>query len=147
MDRKNNCIICVLVIEKNTFGGQITHSPRVENYPGFTEISGSELADKLLEQIMVQGAEIELDTVTGIAPIEGGYLVKIEPCSHNVGTCYRCKTTVEPLTSDQWFVKMQPLAKPALDVVLKGDVKFEPERFTKIYKVKKYLLAIKSLGF
>ena len=64
---------------------------------------------------------------------EGGYLVKIEPCAHNVGTCYRCKTTVEPLTSDQWFVKMQPLAKPALDVVLKGDVKFEPERFTKIY--------------
>ena len=64
---------------------------------------------------------------------EGGYLVKIEPCAHNVGTCYRCKTTVEPLTSDQWFVKMQPLAKPALDVVLSGDVKFEPERFTKIY--------------
>ncbi len=63
----------------------------------------------------------------------GGYLVKIEPCSHNVGTCYRCKTTVEPLTSDQWFVKMAPLAKPALDVVLKGDVKFEPERFTKTY--------------
>ena len=62
-----------------------------------------------------------------------GYLVKIDPCSHNVGTCYRCKTTVEPLTSDQWFVKMAPLAKPALDVVLSGDVKFEPERFTKTY--------------
>ena len=64
---------------------------------------------------------------------EGGFLVKIDPCSHNVGTCYRCKTTVEPLTSDQWFVKMEPLAKPALDVVLKGEVKFEPERFTKTY--------------
>ena len=62
-----------------------------------------------------------------------GYLVKIEPCAHNVGTCYRCKTTVEPLTSDQWFVKMAPLAKPALDVVLSGEVKFEPERFTKTY--------------
>ncbi len=63
----------------------------------------------------------------------GGYLVKIEPCAHNVGTCYRCKTTVEPLTSDQWFVKMEPLAKPALEVVKSGEVKFEPERFSKTY--------------
>ncbi len=63
----------------------------------------------------------------------GGYLVKIEPCSHNVGTCYRCKTTVEPITSDQWFVKMQPLAKPALEAVRNGSIKFEPERFTKTY--------------
>ncbi len=64
---------------------------------------------------------------------EGGFLVKIEPCSHNVGTCYRCKTTVEPMTSDQWFVKMEPLAKPALEVVRSGEVKFEPERFSKTY--------------
>ncbi|MBO5906731.1 MAG: valine--tRNA ligase [Clostridia bacterium] len=64
---------------------------------------------------------------------DGGYLVKIDPCSHNVGTCYRCKTTVEPLTSDQWFVKMEPLAKPALEVVKSGEVKFEPERFSKTY--------------
>ena len=63
----------------------------------------------------------------------GGYLVKIEPCSHNVGTCYRCKTVVEPMTSDQWFVKMKPLAKPALDAVLSGDIRFEPERFSKTY--------------
>ncbi len=63
----------------------------------------------------------------------GGYLVKIEPHSHNVGTCYRCKTTVEPLTSNQWFVKMEPLAKPALEVVRNGKVKFVPERFTKTY--------------
>ena len=62
-----------------------------------------------------------------------GYLIKIEDHSHNVGTCYRCKTTVEPLTSNQWFVKMEPLAKPALDVVLNGKIKFEPERFTKTY--------------
>ena len=69
-----------------------------------------------------------------VADLEaGGYLVKIEPCSHNVGTCYRCKTTVEPLTSDQWFVKMGPLAKPALDAVVNGDIKFQPERFTKTY--------------
>ncbi len=64
---------------------------------------------------------------------DSGYLVKIEPCSHNVGTCYRCKTTVEPLTSDQWFVKMAPLAKPALDAVVNGDIKFEPDRFSKTY--------------
>ncbi|MBR5139511.1 MAG: valine--tRNA ligase, partial [Clostridia bacterium] len=63
----------------------------------------------------------------------GGYLVKIDPCAHNVGTCYRCKTTVEPMTSDQWFVKMEPLAKPALDVVTLGEIKFAPERFTKTY--------------
>ena len=69
-----------------------------------------------------------------VADLEaGGYLVKIEPHSHNVGTCYRCKTTVEPLTSNQWFVKMEPLAKPALEVVKSGDVKFVPERFTKTY--------------
>ena len=53
----------VLVIEKETFGGQITHSPKVENYPGFTVMSGNEFADKLIEQVMFQGAEIELDTV------------------------------------------------------------------------------------
>ena len=64
---------------------------------------------------------------------DGGFLVKVEPCAHNVGTCYRCKTTVEPMTSDQWFVKMEPLAKPALEVVKSGEIKFEPERFTKTY--------------
>ncbi len=64
---------------------------------------------------------------------ETGALVKVEDHSHNVGTCYRCKTTVEPLTSDQWFVKMAPLAKPALEVVKSGKVRFEPERFTKTY--------------
>ena len=65
----------VLIIEKESFGGQITKSPRVENYPGFTEISGNELADKFLEQIMVQGAEIELDEVTGIEGGIGDYTV------------------------------------------------------------------------
>ncbi len=64
---------------------------------------------------------------------EGGWLVKIEPHAHNVGTCYRCHNTVEPMTSDQWFVKMQPLAEPALKAVLDGETSFVPERFTKIY--------------
>ena len=66
----------VLVIEKDTFGGQITHSPRVENYPGFLAVSGNELADKLIEQAMEQGAEIELDTVMGISGEEGCYKVE-----------------------------------------------------------------------
>ncbi len=64
---------------------------------------------------------------------EQGYLVKVEPYSHNVGTCYRCGTVVEPLTSPQWFVKMAPLAKKAIEVVKDGRIKFVPERFSKTY--------------
>ena len=69
-----------------------------------------------------------------VADLEAeGYLIKTVPHKHNVGSCYRCGTTVEPLTSNQWFVKMEPLAKPALEVVRDGTVKFVPERFSKIY--------------
>ncbi len=69
-----------------------------------------------------------------VADLEAeGLLVKVEPHSHNVGTCYRCGSTVEPIVSKQWFVKMQPLAKPALDAVNAGRTRFVPERFTKIY--------------
>ena len=64
---------------------------------------------------------------------EGGYLVKVEPMKHNVGSCYRCHTIVEPRVSKQWFVRMQPLAEPAIDTVKKGEVKFVPDRFDKIY--------------
>ena len=64
---------------------------------------------------------------------EQGYLIKTEPYSHNVGTCYRCHNDVEPLISAQWFVKMEPLAKEALRVVKDGEVKFVPERFSKTY--------------
>ncbi|MBC8535447.1 valine--tRNA ligase [Feifania hominis] len=64
---------------------------------------------------------------------EQGYLVKIEKHVHNVGQCYRCGTTVEPLASRQWFVKMKPLAEPAIDVVKSKEVNFVPERFEKIY--------------
>ena len=64
---------------------------------------------------------------------EQGYLIKTEPYSHNVGTCYRCHNDVEPLISAQWFVKMEPLAKEALRVVKEGEVKFVPERFSKTY--------------
>ena len=68
----------VLVIEKSTFGGQITHSPRVENYPGFIAVSGNEFADKLLEQVISQGAEIELDAVKEVKGVPGNYTVVTE---------------------------------------------------------------------
>ena len=76
----------VLVIEKECFGGQITHSPRVENYPGFLAMSGNELADKLIEQVLAQGAEIELDTVTGIEGSVGDYTVVGESKSYKAKT-------------------------------------------------------------
>jgi valyl-tRNA synthetase len=62
-----------------------------------------------------------------------GLLVKVEEHTHSVGECYRCGTTVEPITSPQWFVKMEPLAGPAIDVVKDGRMRFVPDRFTKIY--------------
>ena len=101
-----------------------------------------------LEQILVMNGDGTINAAGGkyegmdryearkaiVADLEdGGYLVKVEPHSHNVGSCYRCGTTVEPLTSNQWFVKMEPLAKPALAAAADGDIKFVPERFTKIY--------------
>ena len=64
---------------------------------------------------------------------EQGYLVKVEPYNHNVGTCYRCHNDVEPLISAQWFVRMKPLAEEAIRVVKDGTIRFVPERFTKTY--------------
>lgn len=64
---------------------------------------------------------------------EQGLLVKIEDHSHNVGQCYRCGTTVEPMVSKQWFVKMKPLAAPAIEAVESGATRFVPERFSKTY--------------
>ena len=64
---------------------------------------------------------------------EQGYLVKVVPHSHNVGTHDRCHTTVEPMIKQQWFVKMEELAKPAIEAIKNGDLRFVPERFNKIY--------------
>ncbi len=101
-----------------------------------------------LEQIKVMNDDATMNKYAGkyegmdryecrkalVADLEAlGYLVKTEPHEHNVGTCYRCGTTVEPLTSDQWFVKMKPLAKPAIEAVESGDIRFVPERFSKNY--------------
>ncbi len=78
----------VLVIERSTFGGQITHSPRVENYPGFAVMSGIEFADKLVEQTLGLGADIELDTVTAIKGTSGDFTVVCE------GAEYKAKSVI-----------------------------------------------------
>lgn len=64
---------------------------------------------------------------------DGGFLKAVEPYKHNVGSCYRCGSVIEPRVSKQWFVKMEPLAKPAIEAVRSGRTRFIPERFDKIY--------------
>lgn len=101
-----------------------------------------------LEQIKVMNDDATMNAYAGkyegmdryacrkalVADLEQqGYLIKVVPHEHNVGVCYRCGTTVEPLTSDQWFVKMKPLAAPAIEAVRNGTVRFVPERFSKNY--------------
>ena len=88
----------------------------VDDYPKYAGMDRYEARKAIVEDLEAEGA-----------------LVKIEDYSHNVGTCYRCGTTVEPRVSKQWFVKMEPLAKPAVEVVRNGEVKFVPERFDKTY--------------
>ena len=63
-----------------------------------------------------------------------GYLLKVEPYTHNVGRCYRCHTVIEPYLSDQWFVRMKPIAEPALRVVREGKIRFHPDRWEKVYE-------------
>ena len=79
----------VLVIEKNGFGGQITNSPKVENYPGFVSVSGNELADSMFTQIMEQGADIEIETVTSIVDKGSTKIVNTEE-----GSAYECKAVI-----------------------------------------------------
>ena len=78
----------VLVIEKATFGGQITHSPRVENIPGFIELTGNEFAAKLFEQVMTHGADIELDEVKSIQKSDTGYVVITD------NSCFATKSVI-----------------------------------------------------
>jgi len=87
-----------------------------EDYPKYAGMDRYEARKAIVEDLEAEGA-----------------LIKIEDYSHNVGTCYRCSTTVEPRVSKQWFVKMEPLAGPAIDAVKNGETKFVPERFNKIY--------------
>ena len=88
----------------------------VDDYPKYAGMDRYEARKAIVEDLQAEGA-----------------LMEIEDYSHNVGTCYRCGTTVEPRVSKQWFVKMEPLAKPAVEVVRNGEVKFVPERFDKTY--------------
>ena len=88
----------------------------VDDYPKYAGMDRYEARKAIVEDLEAEGA-----------------LVEIEDYSHNVGTCYRCGTTVEPRVSKQWFVNMEPLAKPAVEVVRNGEVKFVPERFDKTY--------------
>lgn len=76
----------VLVLEKETFGGQITHSPKVENYPGIAQMSGTFFADALLEQTLQQGAEVEMETVTAVTPAPHGFIVQTEYGAHDAKT-------------------------------------------------------------
>ncbi|MBE6677623.1 MAG: FAD-dependent oxidoreductase [Ruminococcaceae bacterium] len=72
----------VLVLEKGTFGGQVTYSPKIENYPGFVQMSGAEFADKLVEQVLNQGADIEMETVTGLSKADGAFTVSTDCGEH-----------------------------------------------------------------
>ncbi len=87
-----------------------------EDYPAYAGMDRYEARKAIVKDLEAEGA-----------------LVKIEDYSHNVGTCYRCSTTVEPRVSKQWFVKMKPLATPAIDAVKNGETKFVPQRFEKVY--------------
>lgn len=84
-----------LIIEKQGFGGQITYSPQVENIPGFPSLSGNEFADKFLEQILAQGAEVELETVTAVTPQNEGFLVETEEGSAFAGQAVILATGVQ----------------------------------------------------
>ena len=88
----------------------------VDDYPEYAGMDRYEARKKIVEDLE-----------------KGGYLVEVEDHEHNVGTCYRCGTTVEPRVSLQWFVKMGELAKPAIKAVEDGDIKFVPDRFEKNY--------------
>ena len=79
----------VLVIEKNGFGGQITYSPKVENFPGTMQMSGNEFADRFLEQILAQGADVELDQVTAVE--DGGDVKTVRTLD---GAEYTCRAVI-----------------------------------------------------
>ena len=97
----------------NILNDDATLNENAGKYQGMTTI---EAREKIVEELKEQG-----------------YLVKIEPYTHNVGSCYRCHTTIEPYISNQWFVRMQDLVKPAIEAVKKDETMFVPKRFEKMY--------------
>ena len=104
--RHNLPVICVMTDDAKI----------VDDYPKYAGMDRYEARKAIVADLEAEGA-----------------LVKVEDYTHNVGTCYRCGTTVEPSVSKQWFVKMKPLATPAIDAVKNGETKFVPQRFEKVY--------------
>ena len=104
--RHNLPVICVMTDDAKI----------VDDYPKYAGLDRYEARKAIVADLEAEGA-----------------LVKVEDYTHNVGTCYRCGTTVEPAVSKQWFVKMKPLATPAIDAVKNGETKFVPQRFEKVY--------------
>ena len=104
--RHNLPVICVMTDDAKI----------VDDYPKYAGMDRYEARKAIVADLEAEGA-----------------LVKVEDYTHNVGTCYRCSTTVEPAVSKQWFVKMKPLATPAIDAVKNGETKFVPQRFEKVY--------------
>ena len=127
LDKGTGCVKITPAHDPNDFEvGRRCHLPMevvlteeakiTENYPKYAGMDRYEARKAVLEDLKA-----------------GGYLCEIEDLSHEVGTCYRCGTTIEPMISLQWFVKMEPLAKPAVEAVRDGRIKFVPERFDKNY--------------
>ncbi|MBO4894311.1 MAG: valine--tRNA ligase [Clostridia bacterium] len=123
------------VVRTFTYDGYLTGAKEKAAYEELVA-SGKAAADE--PEVLDCGKYAGMSTIEArkaiVADLEaGGYIKYIEPLKHEVGICYRCKTDIEPMVSKQWFVRMQPLADPAIEAVEKGEVAFVPERFTKNY--------------
>ena len=127
LDKGTGCVKITPAHDPNDFEvGKRCHLPMevvltpdakiTDNYPKYAGLDRYEARKVIVEDLKA-----------------GGYLMEIEDLKHEVGTCYRCGTTIEPMLSLQWFVKMEPLAKPAIEAVRDGRIKFVPERFDKNY--------------
>jgi len=127
LDKGTGCVKITPAHDPNDFEvGRRCHLPMevvltddakiTDNYPKYAGMDRYEARKAILEDLKA-----------------GGYLAEIEDLNHEVGTCYRCGTTIEPMVSLQWFVRMEPLAKPAVEAVRDGRIKFVPERFDKNY--------------
>ncbi|MBO5897464.1 MAG: valine--tRNA ligase [Clostridia bacterium] len=127
LDKGTGCVKITPAHDPNDFEvGRRCHLPMevvltedakiTDNYPKYAGMDRYEARKAIIEDLRA-----------------GGYLAEIEDLTHEVGTCYRCGTTIEPMISLQWFVKMVPLAKPAIEAVRDGRIKFVPERFDKNY--------------
>ena len=127
LDKGTGCVKITPAHDPNDFEvGRRCHLPMeavltedakiTDNYPKYAGMDRYEARKAIVEDLKA-----------------GGYLAEVEDLTHEVGTCYRCGTTIEPMISLQWFVKMEPLAKPAIEAVRDGRIKFVPERFDKNY--------------